>query len=148
VNALWPWSATPVVSGETVVPANAGTHAEQPKSGAYPSVIAFETPGWLTALATRKLPALSEITTGLRENTLLICGNVSAPAIAADWSNWLQQMHRLEAELFSPALVALKNGAIKELRLVLSHRDAHAEYTTTALAQRKFWRRPTLDRLI
>jgi hypothetical protein len=39
-------------------------------------------------------------------------------------------------------------GQLKNLRLVLSHRSAHAEFTTTALAQRKFWRRPTLERLI
>jgi hypothetical protein len=32
--------------------------------------------------------------------------------------------------------------------LVLTNRSAHAEFTTTALAQRKFWRRPTLERLI
>jgi hypothetical protein len=155
VNALWPWSGTTIASRESVVasvrqrlPAQAGTHTERQTPVTTQSIASFETPGWLTALATRKLSALSEITTGLRENTLFICGNVSAPAIAADWSSWLQQMQRLEAELFAPALAALKNGAIKELRLVLSHRGGHAEYTTTALAQRKFWRRPTLDRLI
>jgi hypothetical protein len=153
VNAFWPWARTEVpqtttADSKTVVPAQAGTQFPKQEPGNLQAIVSFETPGWLTALGTRKLPALSEITTGLRENTLLICGNVSAPAIAADWSSWLQQMQRLETELFSPALAALKNGAIRELRLVLSHRGAHAEYTTTALAQRKFWRRPTLDRLI
>jgi hypothetical protein len=42
----------------------------------------------------------------------------------------------------------LKQGRIKALRLVLSHRDGHLETTTTPMAQRKFWRRPTLERLI
>jgi hypothetical protein len=45
-------------------------------------------------------------------------------------------------------LEALMKGRVRQARLVLSHRDAHAEFTTTALAQRKFWRRPTLDRLL
>jgi len=41
----------------------------------------------------------------------------------------------------------LVQGRIKKLRLVLSSREALAEFTTTAMAQRKFWRRPTLARL-
>jgi hypothetical protein len=54
----------------------------------------------------------------------------------------------LEAALFAPILNALMKGRVREVKLVLSHRDAHAEFSTTALAQRKFWRRPTLDRLL
>jgi hypothetical protein len=57
-------------------------------------------------------------------------------------------MQRLEAGLFAPLLAALTKGRIKEVRLVLSHRDGHLETTTTPLAQRKFWRRPTLERLL
>jgi hypothetical protein len=57
-------------------------------------------------------------------------------------------MHALEASLFAPLLAAVKQGRIKSLRLVLSHRDGHLETTTTPMAQRKFWRRPTLERLI
>jgi hypothetical protein len=30
---------------------------------------------------------------------------------------------------------------------VLSHRDGHLDTTTTTMAQRKFWRRPSLERL-
>jgi hypothetical protein len=153
VNAFWPWSRTEVppmttADSKTVVPAQAGTQFPKQEPGNLQSIASFETPGWLSALAPRKVSTLSEITTNLRENTLLICGNVSAPAIAADWSGWLHQMQRLEADLFAPALAAVKRGDIKQLRLVLSHRGAHAEFTTTAMAQRKFWRQPTLDRLI
>jgi hypothetical protein len=112
------------------------------------SIATFETPGWISALATRKLANVGDVLTPQSADTLLICGNMAAPALSADWSAWLHQMQRLEAELFAPALAALMRGQLKELRLVLSHRAAHAEFTTTALAQRKFWRRPTLDRLI
>jgi hypothetical protein len=73
---------------------------------------------------------------------------VAAPGIAADWSGWLQQMQRLETELFAPLLAALGTGRVKSVRLVLSHRDGHLETTTTPMAQRKFWRRPTLERLL
>lgn len=130
VNAFWLWS------GATAAQAlSAGT-----------SIASFGTPGWLTALG-HPLPSLNALTNELNRDTLLICGNVAAPAIAADWSGWLHEMQRLEKELFAPLLASLKQGRVGQLKLVLSHRDAHAEFTTTALAQRKFWRRPSLERL-
>jgi hypothetical protein len=147
VNAFWLWSGTPAAQG-AVVPAQAGTQLIHQEPRSSPSVLAFEVPGWLSALSTHKLSTLGGIATDISNNTLLVCGNVAAPAIAADWNGWLQQMQRLEAELFAPLLAALMRGEVKDIRLVLSHRSAHAEFTTTALAQRKFWRRPTLDRLI
>jgi hypothetical protein len=36
-------------------------------------------------------------------------------------------MHTLEESLFAPLLAAVKQGRIKTLRLVLSHRDGHLE---------------------
>ncbi|TFW33062.1 hypothetical protein [Massilia horti] len=140
VNALWLWSGAP-----TSIDAHP---AATPKSGAYADIATFEVPSWLAALGTRKLATLDPIASDAQNDTLLVCGNVAAPAIAADWSSWLEQMQRLEAELFAPLLAALTKGSVKDIRLVLSHRDGLAEFTTTALAQRKFWRRPTLDRLI
>jgi hypothetical protein len=153
VNAFWPWSGTTTTGPKTVVPAQGsapprGTPVPQPEPGTLQSISTFETEGWLTALATRKLSSLAEITNTLAGDTLLICGNVATPAISADWHGWLQQMQRLESDLFAPTLSALMRGEVKQVRLVLTHRTAHAEFTTTALAQRKFWRRPTLDRLI
>jgi hypothetical protein len=163
INAFWPWAgcASPVVHSTppkpgspnaaaptNVVPAQAGTPLASPTPvRSTPTVATFETPAWLSALAHRKLSALAEIATGVTEDTLLICGNVAEPAIAADWGAWLQQMHRLEAELFAPLLDSLKQGRVTKVRLVLSHRKALADFTTTAMAQRKFWRRPTLERL-
>jgi hypothetical protein len=132
VNAFWLWGAT-----------SAADPASSNKV-----VAAFEAPGWLSALATRDLTTLDQVAADVSDSTLLVCGNAAEPAIAADWAGWLAQMQRLETELFAPLLAALKQGRVKQLRLVLSHRNAHAEFTTTALAQRKFWRRPTLDRLI
>jgi hypothetical protein len=142
INAFWPWagSATPAVTHHAVpAPGRSITAAH--------TVAAFETPSWLSALAHRKLSALSDIATGASEDILLVCGNVAEPAIAADWGGWLQQMQRLEAELFAPLLDSLKQGRVTKVQLVLSHRQALADFTTTAMAQRKFWRRPTLERL-
>jgi hypothetical protein len=151
VNSFWLWSGTgapPNTAPQTVVPAQAGTQVREPGPHGHPRVATFETAGWLNAVADCKLTKLAELPIDNGQDTLLICGNMAAPALSADWSAWLHQMQRLEADLFAPALAALMRGQLKELRLVLSHRAAHAEFTTTALAQRKFWRRPTLDRLI
>ncbi|MFL6671790.1 MAG: hypothetical protein ACJ8LG_00695 [Massilia sp.] len=135
VNAFWLWSGAP-----------ASTTSPKPQNAL--GVAAFETPGWLTALAQREITSLVQVATDMKADTLLICGNASAPAIAADWAAWLGEMQRLETELFAPLLAALMRGDLSAITLVLSNREAHAEFTTTALAQRKFWRRPTLDRLI
>lgn len=130
VNAFWLWGAAQA----------------QADRGAR-TLVAFETPGWLTALASRRPASLAELAAGIDNDALLVCGNLAASAIAADWAIWLDQMQRLETELFAPLRTALLQGRIKKLNLVLSHRDAHAEFTTTAMAQRKFWRRATLDHL-
>jgi hypothetical protein len=146
INSFWPWGNASMAT----------EHAQQlvakvsGKPLVRPRVAAFETPGWLTALADRRLDSLAGLGALLDEDGhwLLACGNVTAPGIAADWSGWLQQMQRLENELFAPLLGLLTKGRVKEVRLVLSHRDGHLETTTTPLAQRKFWRRPTLERLL
>jgi hypothetical protein len=146
INSFWPWGNASMAT----------EHAQQlvakvsGKPLVRPRVAAFEAPGWLTALADRRLDSLAGLDGLLDGNGdwLLACGNVTAPGIAADWSGWLQQMQRLEQELFAPLLAALHKGRVKEVRLVLSHRDGHLETTTTPLAQRKFWRRPTLERLL
>jgi hypothetical protein len=161
VNAFWLWGGAhagapataphfvaPPQDADAVVPAQAGTQLRQSKTASAPTIATFETPTWLSALATRKDASLGELAATVTSDTLLVCGNAAEPAIAADWAGWLQQMQRLETELFAPLLAALKQGRVKQVRLVLSHRHAHAEFTTTALAQRKFWRRPTLERLI
>lgn len=146
INSFWPWGNASMAT----------EHAQQlvakvsGKPLVRPRVAAFDAPGWLAALADRRLDTLAGLDALLDgdDNWLLACGNVVGPGIAADWSGWLQQMQRLETELFAPLLAALKNGRVKTVRLVLSHRDGHLETTTTPLAQRKFWRRPTLERLL
>jgi hypothetical protein len=146
INSFWPWGNASIATehAQELVAKAAG------KTVARPRVAAFEAPGWLDALAERRLDSLAGLDTLLDGDAdwLLACGNVAAPGIAADWSGWLQQMQRLEAELFAPLLALLAKGRIKTVRLVLSHRDGLLETTTTPLAQRKFWRRPTLEPLL
>jgi hypothetical protein len=147
VNAIWPWGGASVAAehAQMLVARAAGKLAPRP------AVSTYAAPGWLTALAEQRLESLSGIAEKLigsgEGGRLLAVGNVAAAAIAADWHGWLQQMHALEETLFAPLLAAVKQGRIKTLRLVLSHRDGHLDTTTTPMAQRKFWRRPTLEHL-
>lgn len=149
VNAIWPWGAASSAAehAQMLVARAAG------KLGPRPALSTWATPGWLSALADQRLSGLDDITgrldaAGTAEGgRLLACGSLAASAIAADWHAWLQEMHALEAALFAPLLAALRQGRIKSLRLVLSHRDGHLDTTTTPMAQRKFWRKPSLERL-
>ncbi|QOL49039.1 hypothetical protein [Massilia litorea] len=133
VNAFWAWGA-----------AEAGT---LPAPDA-PTLKTFDAGGAVQALAGAQPDALPDFGTRLDGDTILYCGSAAPYAVGADWGGWVAQLQQLEAALFAPILDALTKGRVREVRLVLSHRDAHAEFTTTALAQRKFWRRPTLDRLL
>lgn len=130
VNAFWLWGAA---AAETHPAAN---------------ITSVNAPGWIRALSNRKTDSLDDIEGALAQDGLLYVGSLADAAIAADWGSWLQQVQQLEDRLFTPLHAALVQGRVKRLDLVLSHRDALAEFTTTAMAQRKFWRRPTLDRLI
>jgi hypothetical protein len=152
VNAIWPWGGASLASEQAQkLVASAGARKLE-----RPAVSAYAAPGWLAALADQRLPDLAGIAdilidkggAGQNGSRLLACGNVAAAAISADWHAWLQEMHALEAALFAPLLAAVKQGRIRQLRLVLSHRDGHLETTTSPMAQRMFWRRPTLERLI
>lgn len=104
-------------------------------------------PGWIRGLSSRSLDSLDGLDGAWAQDGMLIVGYLADAAIAADWGTWVQQVQHLEEKLFAPLHAALVQGRIKELRLVLSSREALAEFTTTAMAQRKFWRRPTLERL-
>jgi hypothetical protein len=149
VNSIWPWGGASAASehAQKLVAKAAG------KAVTPPAISSYAAPGWLTALADQRLDSLDGIVERLAaadgdKERLLACGTVAAAAISADWHGWLQQMHALEQTLFAPLLAAVKAGRIRRLRLVLSHRDGLLETTTTPMAQRKFWRRPTLERLI
>ncbi|MGX4640314.1 hypothetical protein [Massilia sp. SYSU DXS3249] len=137
VNAFWLWGA-----------AQAGS-ARPPA----PRLAAFDAAPWVDALADAHPQDLPAFVDSLEHDTILVCGSAAAPAIGADWGGWIAQMGQLEAALFAPILHALTkgnggNGRVRSVSLVLSHRDAHTACTTNAMAQRKFWRRPTLDRLL
>jgi hypothetical protein len=133
VNAFWIWGA-----------AGAGT---LPAPDA-PRLAAFDAGGVVDAMAASRPTDLGQFIAGIDGDTILVCGSAAPYAVGADWGGWVAQLQQLEAALFAPIFDALKAGRLRQVTLVLSHRDALAEFTTSAMAQRAFWRSISLDRLL
>ena len=130
INSFWPWGAA------------SGLDVASPAS----NLACADAPAWLTAIAHQHGVSFAELLAQRRDVTFCDASLAEA-ALGTDWALWLQHMQRLEQDMFAPLLEAIAAGAAKA-RLVLSHRNALAEFTTTSMAQRTFWRRPTLDRLL
>jgi len=148
INSFWPWGGASMATEE----AHRLVASAQGKPGGGPALLTHAAPGWLDALATGRADSPAALAAGAAashaDHLLLVAGNAASAAVAADWDGWLRQMQGLEDALFAPMLEAVAKGRVKRLRLVLSHRDGHLELETTPMAQRKFWRRPTLEALI
>lgn len=131
INAFWLWGGAD---------ANLNPRAPLQVGDAQP---------WLTALGTNKAAADLASTLAMEghDDALIVLGTLNQAALASDWSHWLMQMQQLEQHWFAPALQALQQGRIKRCTLVLSNRDAHAEFSSSKYAQRKFWKKINLNRL-
>lgn len=132
INAFWLWGGAPAPS-----PAPTTT------------LFTFDCPSWLAALAepARRTADLDLVLRHDGAAALAVLGGLSGAAMATDWSDWLMRMQQLEEQWFVPLLAAVKQGRVKALTLVLTRRDAYAEYSTSKHAQRKFWRPITLKNL-
>jgi hypothetical protein len=134
VNGFWLWGAGKATAGAaTVGVANV--------------------PPWLAAIGkpafslVQEAPAAQAGAAAVLASDTVVDGRLAEAAIATDWSTWLAQMQRLELDYFAPLLAKLRRGDVTEVKLVLSHGSALLESTTTRMAQRMFWRRPTLNTL-
>ena len=133
VNAFWLWGASVATAQAPGCAANLHTR---------------DAAGWLAALAEpARRDASPNSVLAEQANTIVVPGGLIEAAQAQEWGMWLQQLQALEADWFAPLLAALKDGRLDRLRLVLSHRDAWLDVTTSKHAQRKFWRAITLNKL-
>lgn len=138
VNSFWLWGG-------------AAAPAPSPRA----TLAVAGAPSWMSALAQ---PALREATlpqllahTGAGDDNgkrIALLGDLIESGSGGDWSHWLMQMQRLEQDWFAPLLAALHDGRVAQVRLVPSHRTMLAEFTSTKNAQRKFWRKHTLNNLV
>jgi len=102
---------------------------------------------WMAALAAPQLrqPDAQQL---IAQPGAVMLADLIAPAQVGDWADWLARMQRIEQDWFAPLLAALKDGRIGSVKLVLSHRFGTSTVATSKLAQRKFWRKPTLNPLL
>lgn len=146
INSFWVWGGS-----------NAGPEAEVDTNGTNDTndskqlLLTGDCPPWLAALAVAGAGAdLDAALNNAKGNadTVVVLGDLIEAGLASDWSHWLMQMQQLEQHWFAPALKGLMHGRIKRCTLVLSNRDALAEFSSSKNAQRKFWRKINLNRLL
>ena len=135
INSFWIWGGA---AATTATPTTPATPA--------PALLAADAPPWLAALAEKEAPAgFADIQA--RGPALVLLATLVEAGLGADWSSWLMHMQQLERDWFVPVLAALKEGRIGRLTLLLSHRGAYAQFDSSKLAQRKFWRTINLKQL-
>jgi hypothetical protein len=71
-----------------------------------------------------------------------------SPAVADDWERWLHAMQDIERRHVSPLLQQLQNKQIDRLTLQLSDATCVKQWQVTRLDLLKFWRKPSLNRLM
>ena len=135
VNSVWLWGG-----------GDAGQAMPQP---AYSHVWAS---GWPRALAAGKgnsLPAdAGALLAAAPERGLLLIDDLSAPALAGDWSAWLEAFHAIDEAWLAPLLAGLRAGKLGGLKLVTSDGNRLRETDVSRLALKKFWLQPSLARLV
>ena len=140
VNSLWLWGGASLPQA---------THTHQPA----PYTDAFNFQGWSAALAASAGDQLADcratdVVMTAPQRGLLALDGLLAPALAADWGSWLEQMQALEAAWFAPLHRALQAGRLHRIRFVLTHNTRLAEFSVSQGALRKFWVKPSLNRLL
>lgn len=141
VNSLWLW-------GGASLPQDAA-------NGALPAPYTdvFNLDGWIAALGatagnSRQDCHAIDIVEAAPQRGLLLLDALLAPALAADWGTWLQELHKLEAVWFVPLRSALQGGRLRQLHLILTDNTRLAEFSVSKHALRKFWTPPSLHRLL
>lgn len=128
INGFWPWAA-----------ANGARRSEA-------RIASAGAPAWLAALGETVHSHIGDWIIRPERPAIFVEANLIEPYLAADWATWLAQMKRIDHELLAPVLALVKGGM--KAKLVLSHRTALLEVGASAMAQRSFWRRHSLDRLL
>ena len=76
-----------------------------------------------------------------------ILDSLSSPALADDWSSWLNNMNRIDHDYLAPALAALDSSKLEVVNLILSDSTRLAHWSIARNSFRKFWAKPSLARL-
>jgi hypothetical protein len=83
-----------------------------------------------------------------KHDPLTVDDSLISPALADDWGRWLLAMQEIERTRVSPLLQQLQNKGIDRLTLQLSDATCVKQWQVTRLDLLKFWRKPSLNRLM
>lgn len=78
---------------------------------------------------------------------LKVLDDLSEAALAEDWGAWLDSMQALDKNWFAPLLDALRESKTTQIKLILSNTTQLREFEINKMALRKFWVKPSLNRL-
>lgn len=132
INSLWLWGGTP-----------AAVPAAQTRYTA-----AINLPRWMGALGQVRGMTAAQLIAAAPEQGLLVLDALLEAALAGDWSRWLEQMQELESAWFTPLLDALKAGKIDSITLILNHNKELRSCHASRMTLRRFWRQPSLNKLL
>jgi hypothetical protein len=142
VNSLWLWGGAQSSSDKAAEISN------------YPALFRFT--GWFAGFADSNPAAIepqpqatmNEVVDHPAACRLLLLDDLIAPALACNWSDWLDQFHKIELDWITPAMDALKKGKIDRLSLLLSDGTHLKEYSASRLSLHKIWLKPALRGLL
>jgi hypothetical protein len=104
--------------------------------------------GWTAHLDAGTQPANAErIVADAPQYGLLIIDELSAPALADDWSAWLAAWHEIESAWLAPLVAALREGRFDGINLLLADGERLLEISASRASLRKFWLRSSLAAL-
>jgi hypothetical protein len=137
INSVWLWGG-----------ASSETSATQKKFEEIFTLTGSHHP--FGSLAAKRIPATSAsaVVQAKPQHGLLILDSLIEPALAGDWSEWLGRFLTMEAEWFAPLLDALKESRLAMLTITVSHNTALSTFAAGRSSLRKFWRKPSLARLL
>ncbi|MFZ6849954.1 hypothetical protein [Undibacterium sp. RuRC25W] len=79
--------------------------------------------------------------------TTLVLDALISPSINNDWAYWLENIHQLEQDYFTPLLSAVKQNRLQQLNLICTDATQAYQFTVTPWSLRQFWIKPSLTKL-
>jgi hypothetical protein len=139
VNSVWLWGGG---ASDATMPVSDYSHA-------------WGLSGWTRALAAGvpmsaprpEKDAPAAVIHAAPRHGLLLLDALAAPALAGDWSAWIDRWHALEQLWLAPLLAALEAGKLDALTLVLNDSSRLLTIDVKRASLRKFWVQPSLARL-
>lgn len=138
INSLWLWGGN--------------SHAPEPEVQTTTTTTTFNFGGWYTAFAEQAMQHLEnldveQVLANPASQKLLLLDNLIQPALAGDWSEWLDALRSMERQWFAPLAADLKKNPAGKFTLIISDGTRLQGWTSNSISRYKFWIKPTLGRL-